>query len=341
MSASAVAPVRSSDPLAVLDTDEPLSDAEAIYVEAARAANTLRGYRSDWAEWTSWCAREGYEPLPADPVAVARYLTFLAGHGAKVGTMSRRLSALRFAHQLHGLPSPAAAARVVAVWEGIRRTHGEPADQAEPLQPPELFTVVDACPTTKVWRTRGRPPEPSLAGARDRVLLLDGFVGAFRRSELAAWDVEHISDLPNGLVVALPRSKTNQTGEVAELVVIPRAADPARCPVRALDHWLDLAGITEGPVLRKVTRSNRAAATRMHPESLNTLVQAAIARAGIDPGPYSAHSLRAGFITYTHLRGASDRAVAHQTRHRSLASLGPYIRIHDAWIDNAATQLGW
>lgn len=333
-------PVTASDPLGALD-GQALDEDEARYVSAARAANTLRGYRSDWGEWCAWCDRQGHDPLPADPVAVTRYLTYLAGHGAKVGTMSRRLSALRFAHQLRNLPSPTDTARVMTVWEGIRRTHGEPADQATPLLPPELFAVVDACPTTKVWRTRGRPPEPSLAGSRDRALLLDGFVGAFRRSELAAIDVDDITPHPKGLVVALRRSKGNQTGEHAELVVIPRSASPDRCPVRALDQWLELAGITVGPVFRKVTKANRVAPGRIHPESINQLVQAAVARAGMDPGPYSAHSLRAGFVTYAHLRGASDRAIAHQTRHRSLASLGPYIRVHEAWVDNAATQLGF
>jgi site-specific recombinase XerD len=78
----------------------------------------------------------------------------------------------------------------------------------------------------------------------------------------------------------------------------------------------------------------------LHPESVNTLIQNAVARAGLDPTPYSAHSLRAGFVTYAHLRGASDRAIAHQTRHRSLATLGGYVRIHTAWTDNAATPLG-
>jgi len=77
----------------------------------------------------------------------------------------------------------------------------------------------------------------------------------------------------------------------------------------------------------------------MHPESINDLVQAAVARAGLDPAPYSAHSLRAGFVTYAHLRGASDRAIAHQTRHRSIATVGTYVRIHEAWADNAATML--
>ncbi len=134
----------------------PTSD-EAAYVEAARAANTLRGYRSDWQEWSAWCGAQGFEPLPASDVAIARYLTFLANHSAKVGTMSRRLSAIRLAHRLRQFPDPTEPAGVVAVWDGIRRTHGAPPDQAEPLMPPQLFHVLDACPLERHWRAGAAP----------------------------------------------------------------------------------------------------------------------------------------------------------------------------------------
>ncbi len=328
-----------SDPLALLD-GEPLSEAEADYVAAARSANTLRGYGSDWAEWRTWCAEEGRVPLPARPEDVSAYVSFLASHGAKVGTIARRLSALRFAHRLRGLPDPAAAARVVAVWEGIRRTHGAPPVRAAPLMPPELWEVLEACPTFKTWRTKGRREEVDLAGVRDRALLLVGFVAALRRSELAALRVEDLAEHPQGLVLALPRSKTNQEGSAPELVVLPRASNPAHCPVVALERWMSLAGVLEGPVLRPVSKGNRPLPRPLQPESINHLVQAAVAKAGIDPTPFSAHSLRAGFVTYAHLRGASDRAIAHQTRHRSLATVGIYVRVHEAWEDNAATQLG-
>ena len=332
-------PAAGQDPLALLD-GVPLSEEEAGYVEAARAANTLRGYRSDWREFSAWCALRTAEPLPAAAATVTGYLSELARHGAKVGTMSRRLSAIKFAHQLQNLPDPTRNARVIAVWEGIRRTHGAPPDQATPLMPPDLFDVLDACPATKSWRTSGRPAEPHLAGARDRALLLVGFVAALRRSELAALTIDRVAEHPNGLVLTLPRSKTNQTGEQVELVVLPRAGNPARCPVTALTGWLQAAGVTAGPVFRGVGKSNKPSSRPLHPESINTLVQQAVKRAGLDPTPYSAHSLRAGFVTYAHLRGASDRAIAHQTRHRSLATLGSYVRIQEAWTDNAATVLG-
>ncbi|WP_088319835.1 site-specific integrase [Kineosporia sp. R_H_3] len=316
-----------------------LPEGEARYARAARAANTLRGYRSDWREFSSWCRRHDLEPMPAAPSALTAYLTALAGAGASVGTMSRRLSSIRFAHAARDLPDPTATARVQTVWEGIRRVHGAPPDRAKPLMPPELLDVLDACPTTRTWKTRGRPAEPDLSGARDRALLLVGFVGALRRSELVALAFEDVAEHANGLVLTLNRSKTNQTGEQPELVVLPRAGNPDRCPVTALQTWTDLAGITTGPLFRAVAKNNRAGDRALHPESVNDLVQAAVARAGL-PAGYSAHSLRAGFVTYAHLRGASDRAIAHQTRHRSLATLGAYVRIEHAWTDNAATALG-
>ena len=93
------------------------------------------------------------------PSTITGYLTALAGRGAKVGTMSRRLSAIKFAHQLRDLPDPTRNARVVAVWEGVRRTHGAPPEQVTPLMPPELFDVLAACPQMRTWRTRGRPTD--------------------------------------------------------------------------------------------------------------------------------------------------------------------------------------
>jgi site-specific recombinase XerD len=332
-----------ADPMAVLDAeaDSVLTDDEARYVQAARAANTIRGYRSDWAEFTSWCAQTGHDAFPATSAAVAGYLTALAGHGAAVGTMSRRLSSIRFAHRLRDLPDPTENARVVAVWEGIRRTHGAPPVQATPLMPPELFDVLAACPTTKRWAAGSkRASETDLAGARDRVLLLVGFVAAMRRSELSALTLQNIGDHENGLVLTLPRSKTNQYGDAVELVVLPRSGNPDRCPVAAVKTWMQLAGIAEGPLLRPVSKGNRALPRPLTAAAVNDLVKAAVARAGLNSDVYSAHSLRAGFVTYAHLRGATDRAIAHQTRHRSLATLGTYVRVANVWTDNAATQLG-
>lgn len=157
--------------------------AETRYAIAARAPNTLRGYRSDWREFTAWCRQHGEEAVPASPSSVSGYVAELAQAGAKMGTISRRLSAIRFAHQTSDRPTQTCNARVVAVWEGIRRTHGALPEQAAPLMPPDLFHVVDACPTTKIRRTPSRSAEPDLAGARDRTF---GVV-----SNDIVWQIDH------------------------------------------------------------------------------------------------------------------------------------------------------
>ena len=144
-------------PVAVL-TDAVLTEDEARYVEAARAANTVRGYRADWTDFTTWCHTTGHPPLPADPAAITGYLTTLAARGLKVGTLSRRLSAITFAHAVHDMADPTTGARVLAVWEGIRRTHTTPPVQATPMMPPLLHDVLDACPLTPdVDHPRPRP----------------------------------------------------------------------------------------------------------------------------------------------------------------------------------------
>ena len=306
---------------------------ELAYAARAGSANTVKGYRSDWAEWTSWCTAHEIDPMPADPVAVAKYLTGLARYGAKVGTMSRRLSSIRFAEKAAGVSSQLDDAIVQTVWEGIRRTHGAPPEQSLPIMPPLLWAMLEATPTVFA------DAEPSLSGLRDHALLLVGFVGAMRRSELAALDVEHLEAHEKGLVLHIPRSKVNQTGETDELVVLPSSTTPGRCPVAAILAWRRAAEIDTGPLLRGLTRTAQPRPSRMSDGSINMLVKQAVARTGTDPAPYSAHGLRTGFVTYANLMGQSDRSIARQTRHRSLASLDPYVRIHDAWTNNAAVEL--
>ncbi|WP_224388974.1 site-specific integrase [Pseudonocardia sp. ICBG1293] len=328
-----------------LMADPPLTADEAAYIAAARADNTRRGYRSVWAGFTGFCRDHGLEAMPAAPATVSGYLIALAQAGAKVTTIGKHLSAIRAAHRAANQPDPAVTSRVTAVMEGIRRSHGEPPDQAPPLMPPQLDAAIAACPLVRSWKNR--PDEPALAGARDRALLLIGFWGALRRSELAALTVEQIGPERllrsgrRGRVMPLPRSKTNQTGDKPELVGLPRAERPEHCPLTALDTWLELSGITTGPVLRKVSTGNRALNQPLHPESINNLVHAATTRAGLPDGPYSAHSLRAGFVTYAHLRGATDRAIAHQTRHRSMDTITDYIRVDDVFVDNAVLHIDW
>lgn len=206
--------------------------------------------------------------------------------------------------------------------------------------PPERLDGLQAFPVTKTWKAKGTPAEPDLAGARDRALLLVGFVGgpaplgdrrAGRRTPGRA---------PEGLVASIPRSKANPEGVAPELVVLPSWGDRPALPGERLTGVDEPCEDRLRAGARPVAKGNRALARHLNPESINRLVQEAVARAGRDPLPYSAHSLRAGFVTYAHLPGASDRAIAHQSRHRSLATIGAFVRVHEAREDNAAAQLG-
>jgi integrase len=306
---------------------DELSEAELAYARAARAENTQRGYRSDWADFRAWAATEAGGPatLPAAPETVTAYVLRLAGSGAKVATIGRRLSSIAYAHRMAGHPSPTDHPRVQVVWAGVRRHHAAAVDHAPPLMPPVLWDVVEALPATP-------------AGWRDAAILLVGFVGALRRSELAAAQVADLTDHTRGRVLQLPVSKTDQLRS-GQLVVLPRSGRPGRCPVVALDRWLDHAAISDGPLFRGINRHGTVGARALTPAGINRVVQRACAAVlGPDHG-YSAHSLRAGFATYAATRGSSDRAIAHQTRHKSLASVAVYIRHDSAWIDNAATNL--
>jgi len=322
--------------------DQLLDDASR-YATHARAEATLRGYRSDWTDFTSWCAQMGLEALPASPATLAAYMAALASMEAAVGTIARRLSSIGHYHRAAGVPDPSADPAVRYVMAGIRRQLGRRPDQATPLMPPLLFDAVQACPSVYVG---GGGPEPHLRGLRDRAILLVGFVGALRRSELASADLEELHDHPLGLVLDIPTSKTHQDPtQVADAVVLPRSRTPEHCPVVQLNAWIDAAGITQGPIFRGCTpRGNKLASgdRRLTGERINTIVQDALRRTGVDPDAedYSAHSLRAGFVTYASARGASDRAIARQTRHRDPTSVAIYTRHQSAWTDNAATQLG-
>lgn len=301
-----------------------LTPAEAVYAAQSRAPNTRRGYRSDWADFTAWAAGHNLVTLPAAPETVNRYILDLVAAGARTATIARRLSSIGHAHRTTSHPSPVDHPRVQLVWDGVRRAHPARPDGAPPLMPPVLWDVLGHLPDTPV-------------GARDRALVLVGFVGALRRSELAAARTDDIDDHPRGRILRIPASKTDQYG-AGQLVILPASSRPAHCPVDALTQWLaHLDG--DGPLFRAAHRSGRLLPGGLSPAAVNDVVQRACT-AALGPGHgYSAHSLRAGFATHAAARGASDRAIAHQTRHRSMASVARYIQHETVWVDNAATAL--
>ena len=240
------------------------------FLRAAKAPSTLRAYRSDWEHFRRWCEQHTLCSLPASPETVALYLTALAATH-RPATMTRRLTAITKAHQIAGQPSPATMQQpaVSETLKGIRRTLGTAQQTKAPLLTADIRRMVEALPDT-------------LAGCRDRALLLLGFAGGFRRSELAALDVEDVLPTEDGLVVKLRRSKTDPEGKGRD-VGIPYGSTPSTCPVRALNAWKTAAGISEGALFRGVDRHGHVGSLRLHKDSVGLIVKRAAEAAGLDP----------------------------------------------------------
>jgi site-specific recombinase XerD len=303
----------------------PALEQVRAFVRASKAENTLRGYRADWREFCGWCESHGICPLPAAAEAVASYIAECAGK-LKVGSIQRRLNAIAEAHKAVGLDSPTHHAMVTNTMKGIRRTLGTAPAQKAPALTDDIRAMVDAT-------------DAGIIGARDRALVLLGFAGAFRRSELVGLDFEDCTFGKDGLTITLRRSKTDQDG-AGRKIGIPYGANPETCPVRVLQSWLELAGITSGPMFRSISRHGQVQPGRLSGIDVARVVKKLAERAGLDPAKYAGHSLRAGHATSAAIAGASERSIMNQTGHRSVQMVRRYIRDGSLFRENSATKLG-
>lgn len=328
---SAVA-VRDPRPAAAGAEVARLAAAAAAYADAAQAASTRRAYQTKWRAFSTWCELHRAAPLPAAPDVVALYLTELAPTRS-VSTLTVILAAIGDAHGAAGLPRPTSA-RLADVWAGIRRKHGRPPAQKSALVTADLRKVVARLP-------------PTIAGARDKALLLVCFAGALRRSELVALELAdnarrdvlcRCSFVPGGLHIRLGRSKTDQEGR-GQLVAIPRGKTRL-CPVVALRAWLDVAKISSGPIFREVDRHGRVGSAALSGHAVAGIVKRAALRAGLDPMQFSGHSLRAGFVTSAAQAGVTTELIMRQTRHQKAETVAMYVREAEFFTRNAAAKVG-
>jgi len=256
---------------------------------------------------------------------VAFYITDLATERIP-GTLARRLSAISQAHQIAGVESPTQSAKVRLVMAGIRRTKGTAPTAKTPVLVSDLRRM-----TVHVSK--------NLLGVRDRALLLVGFCGAFRRSELVALDRADVEFTREGLVVNMRRSKTDQEGERRK-IGIPYGSNPETCPIRSLQDWLERSGITEGPLFRPINRYGKMAAIRLSAAAVAEIVKRYAGAVGMDATEFAGHSLRSGLATSAAMAGASERSIMNQTGHRSVNTVRRYIRDGSLFRENAAAVLG-
>jgi site-specific recombinase XerD len=302
-----------------------IADRAMKFVQQSKAENTIRAYRCDWAHFESWCKGHGQASLPGTPETVALYVTDLS-YTHKTSTITRRISAISQAHQTAGVETPTKSSQVRLVLAGIRRTKGTAQTAKTPVLVEDLRRMLAGLPG-------------NLLGVRDRVLLLIGFCGAFRRSELVALDVGDAAVTREGLVVTIRRSKTDQEGE-GRKIGIPYASHLETCPVRSLQDWLEKSGITQGPLFRPIDRFGRMASIRLSDAAVAEIVKRYAVAVGLDASEFAGHSLRSGLATSAAMAGASERSIMNQTGHRSVNMVRRYIKDGSLFRENAAAVLG-
>ncbi len=290
-----------------------LAEAQALARQAAAPA-TLRAYKADWQHFAQWCAAAGFVPVPAAPAVVGAYLASLADSHAP-STIRRRLAALGKLHRFNDLPWNPAHRDIQAPLRGVLRTRGRPVRKAAALTLPMLRRLVATCDGS----TRGR---------RDRALLLFGFAGALRRSELVALQVEDVAVAAGGLRLRIARGKTDQAGEGAE-IGLPRGRHVETCPVRAFEAWQAVARRKAGPLFRRISSAGRVGDAALHPDAVRRILAARVRMAGLEIAGFerlSAHALRVGFITEAYAKGARDEDIMRHTRHRDLRTMRGYVQ---------------
>ncbi len=312
----------------------PITEAQGVAVQAALDAalspGTRAAYASSWKTWTEWCALNGHAPIPAQPMAMAAFLTDRAAGGRAVTTISKDLAAIRAEHERAGLEDPTAHRGVRQVMRGVRRQVGAAATkQAHPLTTPEIRRIVNAI-------DRG-----SLRGLRDRALILTGYAAALRRGELAGLHVSDLTFRSQGVVVNLRRSKSDQEGE-GSLIGIVRGQHPETDPVSAVLAWIKAAELEGDDFLfQPVAWSDRRPLDRgMTGQSVAAVVTERAAAAGLGDLPVTGHSLRAGHATQASEAGVSATRLARTTRHANLSTLARYVRPAEVLGDSTSGELG-
>ena len=298
----------------------------AAYAKAARSGATRKAYDSDWAIFVAWCNAHGLVALPATPDVVAVFASDQATGGRNPSTINRRIAAIGHHHRAGGYPAPTAlptAGRLTEVLAGIRAEHGGAKRQKRPADAAALRNMLATI------------EGDGLRAVRDRAILAIGMAAALRRSEIVALAVEHVGIVPEGLRLTIARSKTDQGGQGA-VIAIPEGSRIR--PKALLLAWMAVAGHGDGPLFRRLSRSDALTSAAMSDRAIARLVQQHAAAAGYDPTQFAGHSLRSGFLTEGASQGATIFKLQEVSRHKSVQVLSDYVRNAELFKDHAGQR---
>ena len=300
-----------------------VSDQTRQFVADSLSAATLRAYQSDLRIFAAWCDEHDYSAMPANAGHVADFLSEQATDGLSPSSLTRRVAAIKYAHEAKGFQSPTTDKIISATMKGIRKTKKQAVQKKVPATAEKIITMLAHCDTS------------TLPGKRDKALLLIGFAGAFRRSELAALKVSDIKISNEGMRVTIRSSKTDQEGQGQE-IAIPNGKMNA---VDVLNDWLSSAGISEGYLFRGFYKGGRRIReNKLSGQAIADIVKAYAIKSGLNPAEFAGHSLRSGFVTSAAENGANLLKIMDQSRHKSVDVVRGYVRSAKLFHDHAGSD---
>ena len=314
--------------------NELLTDVKKLHEEtlenlkSSKANNTLRAYKSDFRDFGSFCAKHGFNSMPTEPKVVSLYLTHLST-SSKISTLRRRLVSIGVVHKIKGHYLDTKHPAIIENLMGIKRKKGSIQIGKKPILINHLKSIINVIDEQKIEKIKK---------LRNRTLILIGFGGGFRRTELISIDYEDLDFVEEGLKLTLRKSKTDQFGE-GLVKGIPYFTNEKYCPVTSLKNWINLSKIKTGPIFRRFAKGSILTSNRLTDQSVVLIIKDCLKLAGIENKNFSGHSLRSGFATVAAESGADERSIMAMTGHKTTQMVRRYIREANIFKNNALNKI--
>jgi len=314
--------------------NELVTDLKSLHEEtlnnlrSSKANNTLRAYKSDFKDFAAFCAKHSFNSLPSEPKIVSLYLTHLSKN-SKISTLRRRLVSISMVHKLKGHYLDTKHPIIIENLMGIKRSKGSIQKGKKPILINHLKSIINIIDQQEI---------DEIKKFRDKSLILTGFGGGFRRTELISIDHEDLEFVPEGVKITIKRSKTDQFGE-GMIKGLPYFSNELYCPVLNLKKWLKLSNIKSGPIFRRFAKGSSLTSNRLTDQTVVLLIKNYLNLAGIENSNYSGHSLRSGFVTVAAESGADERSIMAMTGHKTTQMVRRYIREANIFKNNALNKI--
>ena len=313
--------------------NELITDLKSLELEtlknlrSSKSVNTLRAYQSDFKDFSAFCHKNGLISLPTEPKILALYLTHLSST-SKFSTLKRRIASISVIHKMKGHYLDTKHPIIMENLHGIKRAKGSNQKAKKPILINNLKQIIDAIDldlkkNVMIEKIESKKIKDKI---RDKAIILIGFAGGFRRSEIVNIDYDDVEFVSEGIKIFIKRSKTDQSGE-GMIKAIPYFNNKTYCPVNSLKLWIDMSKINSGKIFQ------------LSDKSISLIIKKYASLAGLDPSKYGGHSLRSGFATSAAEAGAEERNIMAMTGHKTTQMVRRYIHEANLFKNNALNKL--